>query len=160
MPRGSQARSGSNPRHLHQPPKPESITTTQPEPEPEQAPPHSRQQAASWTPPATYTIDSQEGQPHTRAKAGALRPRQRTASAADSKSRRHPAGRYVQSGAAPSPSPGNGQHPSQRKKSKALTPYKADRPDSGGAHSQTSAARHRPAESDRRKPEKRNQSEE
>ena len=30
MPRGSQARSGSNPRHLHQPPKPESITTTQP----------------------------------------------------------------------------------------------------------------------------------
>lgn len=67
MPRGSQARSGSNPRHLHQPPKPESITTTQPEPEPEQAPPHSRQQAASWTPPAAYTIDSQEGQPHTQA---------------------------------------------------------------------------------------------
>lgn len=97
MPRGSQARSGSNPRHLHQPPKPESITTTQPEPEPEQAPPHSRQQAASWTPPAAYTIDSQEEQPHTRAKAGApaghtaghhLHKPSPQASAADSKNTR------------------------------------------------------------------------
>lgn len=162
MPRRSTARSGS-------------IAATQPEPEPEQAPPHSRQQAASWTPPATYTIRQPGGTAaHASQGRSTSRPRGRASPAQaqpasihnrqqEHQSRRHPPGRDVQrlqSGAAPSPSPGNGQHPSQRKKSKALTPYKADRPDSGGAHSQTSAARHRPAESDRRKPEKRNQSEE
>lgn len=109
MPRRSTARSGS-------------IAATQPEPEPEQAPPYSRH--TSQRPEHSTTAPEEHGRPKEQAQPqpASIRHRQQ-----EHKSQRHQAGRDVQrlqSGAAPSPSPGNGQHPSQRKKEKSPHPLK------------------------------------